>query len=305
VYPPEVIQALKEVLRNIYWYKDDLRLFFLACELPNNIIIKQGWHDPQEYKVLIAGKVLNELVSMGEAGLGHMRHMIQQVINIRSFDHLRQLEDWEDKISAARKSVEALRKLILKHDATFRKECKERTVRTDRIVQALRRRNEEIGRLQKEFYKLVATKDARRRGILFQEFLYELFKAYDLNPRGSFRITGEQLDGAFEFDMTQFLLEAKWEKDPVGAEALDFFSRKVERKLENTLGLFIALNGFTEGGLKAISRTRPAIILMDGEDLAVALQGLIDFRDLFKRKVRYASQTGNPFLRARDIGTEG
>lgn len=87
----------------------------------------------------------------------------------------------------------------------------------------------------------------------------------------------------------------------IGAAPLDSFSKKVERKLDNTLGLFISLNGFTEEGLAAFRGTRPAVVLMDGEDLAVVLQGLLDFRDLLKRKVRHASQTGDPFLRARDM----
>ena len=304
MYPPEVIQALKEALRNIYWYKDDLRLFFLACELPDNMITKQGWHDSQEYKVRIAGKVLDELILMGEAGLGYMRRIIQGILDIRNFDYLRNLEDGAAKVSAARKSVEVLRELVLKHDTTFRKEREERAVRTDRFTQVMKRRNDEIERLQGQFYELVAAENAQKRGVLFQGFLWELFNAYDLNPRGPFRITGEEIDGAFEFEMTQFLIEAKWQKDPVGAAPLDSFSKKVERKLENTLGLFVALNGFTEDGLEAFSGTRPLIILMDGQDLAVVLQGLVDFRDLLKRKVRYASQTGKPFLRARDIGTK-
>lgn len=302
MYPPEVIQALKEALRNIYWYKDDLRLFFLSCEVPNNIIVKQGWHDPQEYKVRIAGNVLDELISMGDAGLGHIRRIIRTVLDIRNFDHLRNLEDGAAKVSAARESVEVLRELVLKHDATITKEREERATRTDRFAHVTRRWNDEIEHLQAQFYELVATENPQERGLLFQNFLWELFKAHDLNPRSSFRITGEEIDGAFEFETTQFLLEAKWQKDPMGAAPLDSFSKKVERKLENTLGLFVALNGFTENGLEAFSGTKPSIILMDGEDLAVVLQGLVDFRDLLKRKVRYASQTGDPFLRARDLG---
>ena len=302
MYPPEVIQALKEALRNIYWYKDDLRLFFLLCEVPNNIIMKQGWHDPQEYKVRIVGNILDDLISMGEAGLGYIRRITQTILDIQNFDYLRDLEDGAAKVSAARKGVEILREIVVKHDATIIKECEEQVTRTDKLAHATRRWNDEIERLQRQFYELIATADAQKRGLIFQNFLLELLKAYDLNPRSSFRITGEEIDGAFEFEMTQFLLEAKWEKGPVGAAPLDSFSKKVDRRLENTLGLFVALNGFTENGLKAFSGTRPSIILMDGEDLAVVLQGLVDFRDLLKRKIRYASQTGNPFLRAREIG---
>jgi len=302
MYPPEVIQALRDALRNIYWYKGELRLFFLACGLPVNMVAKQGWHDSQEYKVSIAGKILDELISMEEGGLGYIRRIIKAILDIPNFDHLRKLEDGVVKVSAARKSVENLRGLVLKHDATFCKEREEQAVHTDRLAQAIKHRNDEIARLQSQFYELVANDDAQKRGLLFQNFLWDLFKAHDFNPRGSFRIIGEEIDGAFEFDMTQFLLEAKWQKKPVGAAPLDSFSKKVERKLENTLGLFVALNGFTESGLGAFSGSRPSIILMDGEDLALVLQGLVDFHDLLKTKVRYASQTGVPFLRARDLG---
>ncbi len=204
-------------------------------------------------------------------------------------------------MSAARKSIEALREIVYRHDETFRRQQEEQAARKDALAEALRRKNDERERLQGQFYEVVGNADHQQRGLLFEKFLRDLFDAYDLNPRGSFRITGEQIDGAFEFETTQYLMEAKWQKEPVGTAPLDSFSKKVDRKLENTLGFFISLNGFAEEGLTAFRGTRPAVILMDGEDLAVVLQGLLDFRDLLKRKVRYASQTGDPFLRARDM----
>lgn len=301
MYPPEVITALKDALRCAYWYKDDLRLFFQVCELPPALIAKQGWHDPQEYKVRIAARILDELVSMGDEGIGPIRRVIQALLNIRSFDHLRYLDEGTEKVKAAQKSIGALRQIVYRHDEAFRKSEEEQAARTDALAEALRRKNDEVGRLQAQFYGLVGNTDHQQRGLLFEKFLRDLFDAYDLNPRGSFKITGEQIDGAFEFEMTQFLLEARWQKEAMGAGPLDSFSKKVERKLENTLGLFISLNGFSEGGLAAFRGTRPAIVLMDGQDLAVVLQGLVDFRDLLKRKIRYGSQTGDPFLRARDM----
>lgn len=296
-----MVTALKGALRGVYWYKDDLRLFFQTCELPPALIAKQGWHDPQEYKVRIAGRILDELVAMGEEGVGPMRRLIQALLDIRSLDHLRHLEDGAEKVSAARKSIEALREIVYRHDETFRRQQEEQAARKDALAEALRRKNDERERLQGQFYEVVGNADHQQRGLLFEKFLRDLFDAYDLNPRGSFRITGEQIDGAFEFETTQYLMEAKWQKEPVGTAPLDSFSKKVDRKLENTLGFFISLNGFAEEGLTAFRGTRPAVILMDGEDLAVVLQGLLDFRDLLKRKVRYASQTGDPFLRARDM----
>jgi hypothetical protein len=129
-----------------------------------------------------------------------------------------------------------------------------------------------------------------------------LFDSHDLHPRGTFRLEGQEIDGAFEFDNTQFLLEAKWEKDRIGNQPLESFSRRVEKRLENTLGLFISLNGYTTDGMKALKQgTRPSIILMDGEDLAYVLQGLVDLTDLLKRKIRYAAQFGEPFFPVRQM----
>lgn len=300
MYPPEVVQALKDALRSIYWYKDDLRLFLLALDLPGNIVIRQGWHDEKEYKVRIVGKILDELVGKGENGLGPIRRIIQAVLDIPNFDHLAQLEDGPAKVQSARRSVEKLRTIVLQHDDSFVKASAAKDKAANKISSATKRRNDDIEGLQKRFTVLAGDSDHQQRGFLFEGFLKDLFTAFDLNPRGSFKIVGEQIDGAFEFQSTQFLMEARWQKERQSAVALDAFSKKVERKLDNTLGVFIALNGYTEDGLEAFRRGRPSIILMDGEDLALALKGLIDFRELLKRKLRHASQTGDPYLRARD-----
>ncbi len=58
MYPPEVIGALKESLKSVYWYKDDLRRFLQTAGVPDRIVAKQGWHDSQEYKVRIVSNVL-------------------------------------------------------------------------------------------------------------------------------------------------------------------------------------------------------------------------------------------------------
>jgi hypothetical protein len=302
MYPPEVITALKDALKNIYWYKDDLRLFLLALDLPAGLVAKQGWHDDREYKVRIAGKVLNELVELGEDGLGPMRRLIRAVLEIPNFDHLQNLDDGPAKVQAGRRSVEKLRDLVVGHDSELERVQREDSPIAAQVADALRRRNDEIEGLHQRFLELITVDDHQRRGLLFEGFLRDLFAAHDMDPRGSFRIVGEQIDGGFEFEGTQFLLEARWRKERQGAAPLDAFARKVERKLENTLGLFISLEGFTEDGISAFRRSRPAVILSDGEDLAIVLQGLVDFRDLLKRKVRHAAHTGDPYLRARDIG---
>ncbi|MDP7290002.1 MAG: hypothetical protein QGH94_18620, partial [Phycisphaerae bacterium] len=57
----------------------------------------------------------------------------------------------------------------------------------------------------------------------------------------------------FTFESTDYLLEAKWQKDPIRAADLDVLAGRLSRKLENTLGLFLSINGFSPDGVAAHS----------------------------------------------------
>ena len=94
--------------------------------------------------------------------------------------------------------------------------------------------------------------------------MYDLFNLFDLDPKASFRNTGEQIDGAFSLEGTEYLLEGKWQTEPVGAADLDGFAAKVDRKLENTLGIFLSINGFSDTGVRAHASRKASILLMDG-----------------------------------------
>src|SRR4051794_10926204 len=146
------------------------------------------------------------------------------------------------------------------------------------------------------FLELISSSDHQRRGYLLQDILRELFGLFDLDPKASFLIRGEQLDGAFTFDNTDYLLEARWQQGPVEPKELDAFAGKIARKLENTLGLFLAINGFSEAGVEAHSTVRPVMILMDGSDLMAVLEGRLDLLQLLLRKRRHAAETGKIFL---------
>ncbi len=159
----------------------------------------------------------------------------------------------------------------------------------------------ELDNLKSEFFKLVGSENPQQRGFSLEKVLKGLFEIFDLDPKASFRITGEQIDGAFSFEGTDFLLEAKWQKDPVAAKDLDGMAGKLSRKLENTLGLFLSINGFSEDAVRAHSSGRRLVILMDGSDLMAVLEGRIDLVHLLLRKRRKAAETGNIYLKIHEI----
>lgn len=87
-------------------------------------------------------------------------------------------------------------------------------------------------------------------------------------PRGSFRNTGEQIDGSFRLNSQVYLLEAKWHGPPIGFADLMAFSGKVGGKATWAHGLFVSVSGFTAEGLEAFARGRRTnMICVDGLDL--------------------------------------
>lgn len=303
MYPLEIIEALKDALRAIYWYKRQLRSFLENCRVPGEIISKQRWDDSEEYKIRIIEKVVSELIEREEGGLGPIRELTRRVMEMTDFSHLQHLEDGRKKVAEAEMLVEKLRQLVGKHDERISFEEEQRRQRAEAAEERVRKtsRFDELDKLEKDFFLLVSQSNHQARGRAFQQFLYKLFDTFDLVPRGSFSIVGEQIDGAFELDGNQYLIEAKWEQAPVGAREIRILKEQIESKLDNTLGIFISLNGFTGDGVAAVQRTRPNVILMDGGDVTTVLEGRLDLRELLRRKIRHAAQTGNIFLQAKDI----
>ena len=151
-----------------------------------------------------------------------------------------------------------------------------------------------------EFMKMLKM-EPHERGYAFEKYLYKCFLAYDLKPRGSFKIVGEQIDGSFDFDNEVYLLEAKWHNDKTSEDDLLVFRGKIESKSIWTRGLFVSYSGLTEDGLIAFSKGKSTnMIGMSGEDLSIILLKNMRLDDILKRKIRNAAETGEfyfPVLR--------
>ena len=146
----------------------------------------------------------------------------------------------------------------------------------------------------------LSTMDPKPRGYAFEQFLKELFDAYGLAPRPPFRLVGEQIDGSFVLGDDTYLLEAKWTNAPVDATTLRSFNAKVEEKAKWSRGLFVSYSGFSSDGLTAFGRGK-SVICMDGFDLHEVLSHRLDFVSVLALKARHAAETGEPFVRVRDL----
>ncbi|OGU36435.1 MAG: hypothetical protein A2068_06625 [Ignavibacteria bacterium GWB2_35_6b] len=131
------------------------------------------------------------------------------------------------------------------------------------------------------------------RGFAFEKFLNNLFDATKLTPRNSFRIVGEQIDGSFQLDSSTYLLEAKWQSEPIRESELLVFHGKVSGKATWSRGLFLCYNTFSSESLIAFSKGKTTnIIGMTSQDLFFVLEENISLPDAIRYKTRWAAETG-------------
>jgi len=294
------IVTLKEALCNIYWYKSDLRSFLQHCISDKYLVGSLNWDN---YKRQIVADLVDTLCADQDSYLGDLTRLCNEVINIESFEHLEHLEGGDKKVERAKAAVEQLRKFVEPHQEVINEEeaIAERQRRTLAKLKSNRAVREKLSDLNQRYMKLSISEDAHSRGFELERLMYDLFELFDLDPKASFRNLGEQIDGAFSLEGTDYLFEAKWQKDPVAIQDLDAFSSKVRRKLENTLGIYLSMNGYSEDAVQAHSTGQPSIILMDGADLMAVLEERIDFVSLLLRKKRHAAQTGDIYLWLHEI----
>lgn len=300
VVAPAALNALKEALTNIYWYKAELRSFITNTISDSSILSKLDW---ETYKRNIVARLIDYLASNQGRYQCDLLRLINEVIKIEDFSHLEQLDDGSSKACKAKDAVAALRKLSKGHFDLMEEEKKKEKRRKVAYEKCLKRKGvkEKLYEVKTAFLSLVSSDVPQSRGFKLEKIMRDLFELFDLDPKASFKIEGEQIDGAFTFDNVDYLFEAKWQKELVGREDLDIFAAKLGRKLENTLGLFLSMNGYSDAAVKAHASGRRLMILMDGSDLMAVLEGRIDLLQLLLRKRRHAAQTGDIYFKIQEI----
>lgn len=292
---PAAVLALKEALCSAYWYKNDLRDFLKLCLGDSSLLPLLEWSN---YKRQIVSDLVDMMIQNPEKFTGDLTRLCYEVCKISNFNHLKSLDDGDAKVRRAKAAISELKKMVESHqdDEKEREEIKKRQkVAAERLQknQAVRAKLEEI---RNRYLGLFGATPAQARGYELEKIMYDIFELFDLDPKASFKNLGEQIDGAFSLEGTEYLFEAKWQQQLCDKADLSVFSEKVRTKLENTLGVFLSVNSFSSEGVQAHQAGGAAIILLDGGDLMAVLDERIDFISLLLRKKRHAAQTGNIYL---------
>lgn len=206
-------------------------------------------------------------------------------------------EDQADHKKAALNAIAHLKQIA----TPFRKEAVQRQRLEQEMLaraEAKQRRESfaaEHQRLLTTFIALEKDPDRQKAGKGLERLIADLADLYGLNPTSDYSLENEQIDGAFTFDHDGYIVEAKWLSKPVGRGEGDIFATKVHRKGRNTLGLFVAVNGFS-ADFKQAYRERSCFITMNGSDLYNVLSQQVSFDDLLRAKKRHLDETGSCFM---------
>ena len=295
----DALVKLQNALSHIYWYKNELRTFILSTIRDPRILATQDWYGSATKRdlvqVLIRRFAQNERLYQED-----LLALIRAVSEFTDFSHLERLEDGHEKAKRARNAVADLRKISNAYVTKFAELEKNEALREKHaeIIQQQKIRQNNLDLMKSSFNNIVCESDAQKKGFLFEKFLYDLFGYFDLDPKRSFRNDGEQIDGAFSFEGNDYLLEAKWVNiRDINKGTLLEFGAKVSEKLDNTLGVFVSYNGFSQEccQLGTTDALKP-IFLVNGAEIFMILDGRITLPEMLLRKRRFAAQHGKIFL---------
>jgi hypothetical protein len=295
------IQALKDALTAAFWWRKDLYNYAKAAVRGEPTFLAGiDWLDA--YKRDSVSTFVDRLVREQDQQQELLLDLMFDVASIDDFPQLRRTEDPEAKIAEAREAVARLRALVKPYEeALLARQRESKRIDASKVEAAERRATtQRLAELMARYLELMKM-TPQQRGFALERLLRDLFDTFDLDPRASFRVTGEQIDGGFTIDGMHFVLEAKWEKAPADRAALDTFHAKVERRADITQGLFVAIEGFEPTAVELHSRRGSHLILMNGADLYAALESRIDLRELLRRKLRHAAMTGDILYTAGEI----
>jgi hypothetical protein len=301
---PQVYPALADALAVIYWRKWHLRRF-LQAELASVPELLAGIDWMGQPKRVSVGQLVDRLIASEQRLPDVTAGLMVTVFGFDDFSHLLREEDGAAKAAEARAAVAQLRRFAGRHAVLIAEREAAARRRADAASAAVAHRElaGQLTALKQRLWALEGEQDPRHRGLQLERLLFDLLALFDLEPRGPFVLTGEQIDGAFSFDTDDYLLEARWRRVQAAPADLAVFERKVSTKTHKTSGLFVSMHGFSKAAVDKFTGVGTCLLLADGSDLVAVVEGRIDLGELLTRKRRHAAETGCPLLTAAQILT--
>ena len=309
-YPPELFQLLVDTIPRLCRSKRDVLLFFRGAGTEHCVISdlkERVRNDPDSInKFSIVRTVLSRLNEAGDATLRVRREVVKRVVEIEDFSTC-----WPEDRLEAQGLVSRIRSVVdVKDSFTRMRQERESELRKNlegkhRETEALKRRQENLESIRKDFSRLFAMDDAHKRGQLLEGVLNRLFEAEGILVRESLRRIAEpghgvieQIDGVIELNGDIYLVEMKWLAVPVGVPDVSqhlvrVFNRSASR------GIFVSYSEYTTPAIDTCkeSLSKMVVVLCTLKEFVMLLENDMGLADFLKAKIRGSIIDKQPYTR--------
>jgi len=290
--PYEIRGAIVQVCGKAFWLKDPLEDFLVGAGLPRHLYDR--YRDESKYK--IARHILSDLDAMGDEGRVIQRRIVTELCQLRDVPDPT-VPDRDGGLQALRhlKELAVAQRIVVEQERT----ASEQRAQEARLKQAaLATRAQKVEELKKAFHDMTSPiYDPQARGYDLEDLLGELFELNDIAYHPPYRTKTEQIDGHFQYKGFDYLVEARWRKNRPSVQTLGGFKHKVDNKLRSTRGLYVSIVGFhPEVVFEFTHGTSSSIVLMDGADLILILEGQVSLIDALDTKINKAAREGIIFF---------
>ena len=300
------LTALETALADGFEYHRAMDIFIVRSGVPAEVLrtarsraneaaknSPRGWTSAS--KRYVAQELINTLNADGERGDRCLSSLITAVLK----------HDFAQAQQSARDAVGHIRNRFAEdrqERAERERQQQEESRRRDRDQErdrelAFSKREKTRDALREQFFSLMNEPNPQQRGYALERFLNHFFEFEGLEPRGSFKVVGEQIDGSFIWNTRTHLTEAKWVKEPIAGAEFGAFMYKIDGKTADTRGLYISINGYSStalSGLKGKGALR--FVCVDGAHIVRALTPGQSLRGVLEVIWRHADETGTAYL---------
>jgi hypothetical protein len=297
---PTIVALTYDALLKCFWRKEALKRYLRNSGVSANYISQLDMAEPKRAWL----DRLFPLMADTEKGVYGMLAMAQNLSEMTDFPDLRGWEDSEIKLQDAREAIAALGRAL---GAEKAKADKERDVhdsraRAEEMRKVAVREQVDLARLKDRMDKLAMQLGTQQGGYAFEAWFYDFLDYEEVENRRPYKVEGRQIDGSLTLDGTTYLVELKYERDQAGATDIDSLKAKIGSKADNTMGVMVAISGYSSVAIKEASGPKTALLLFDYSHVYRALGALNSFKDSIRRVRRHSSQTGYAYLAASDFG---
>jgi hypothetical protein len=300
----QAYQALRDALPAIMWHK---RAFesFLRDALRSHPELLAGLDFSGATKRETADALISRLAANESTYQQTTIDLMLDVAAMTRFRDVEKIKEPDDRalrLEEAHDAVGRLRTLTARYREEA--EARERSAAAREAQSAkqagIKQFSDELRALRDRYMGMHSSNNPRERGRAFEVLLTDLFLLFDMEPRLSYSLAHEQIDGSLSFDTDDYIVEARWRQEATSREHLDVFKSKVERKGRNALGIFVSVNAFSSDALEQYRSSSPFVVFT-GEDVFMVLDGRIGLDDLLRAKKRHVNETGDCNLPARNL----